>query len=172
MKTMQNQITRIAGRAARPEYILTAVFFAAMLALAELLNILALAAGPIEENTGINSSRASSPRPTDEAPAQGNITYAAGLLRSRDGQLYGAGILPMKAATSQKQNRNGAIFRLDESGEMTALHSFTNQDGAYPQGNLIEAHDGYLYGVTREGGKHDNGVVFRMRGRQRLCRIA
>ena len=47
---------------------------------------------------------------------------------------------------------------------LVLLHSFSAMDGSYP-GNLIEGHDGNLYGVTIEGGgakSYNTGTVFQL----------
>jgi uncharacterized repeat protein (TIGR03803 family) len=44
----------------------------------------------------------------------------------------------------------------------TTLHSFDGTDGNAPQGTLVQATDGYLYGATSEGGAHDDGTVFKI----------
>ena len=46
----------------------------------------------------------------------------------------------------------GMVFRLAPSGVLTTLYSFTMQDGYYPEGALIQATDGNLYGTTTAGG--------------------
>jgi uncharacterized repeat protein (TIGR03803 family) len=54
---------------------------------------------------------------------------------------------------------------MDKSGNETVLYSFRNAaDGANPQGSLIRAADGTLYGATANGGKNnnDNGVFFKL----------
>lgn len=35
-------------------------------------------------------------------------------------------------------------------------------EGADPQGDLLETRDGYLYGVTRDGGSYKRGIIVRM----------
>ena len=52
-------------------------------------------------------------------------------------------------------------------GTLTTLHSFNNTDGDQPEGGLVQAPDGILYGTTNEGGTSDNcgancGTVFRL----------
>ncbi len=47
----------------------------------------------------------------------------------------------------------GTIFKIDSSGHLTTLYSFTGgADGANPAEGLIVASDGYLYGTTLFGG--------------------
>jgi len=49
----------------------------------------------------------------------------------------------------------GTVFRLSKNGGLTVLHSFNDQDGAFPQaGLLLDALDGrhIIYGTTESGG--------------------
>jgi uncharacterized repeat protein (TIGR03803 family) len=55
----------------------------------------------------------------------------------------------------------GTLFRMDESGVVTSLKSFSGPlDGARPFG-LVRASDGRFYGITAEGGAFGFGTVFR-----------
>ena len=60
----------------------------------------------------------------------------------------------MKAATAKAHH--GTVFAITPSGSLTTLYSFCSQancaDGAYPYAGLIQATDGNLYGVTKQGG--------------------
>jgi uncharacterized repeat protein (TIGR03803 family) len=44
----------------------------------------------------------------------------------------------------------------------TILHTFSNSDGANPQGALVQGVDGNFYGTTASGGVVDDGSVFRI----------
>jgi len=89
----------------------------------------------------------------------------AGLVLATDGNLYGT-------TFGGGLYGSGTVFRVTPSGSLTKLHSFCAQsgcpDGAFPQGNLIQATDGNLYGTTTQGGlgcaNVDDacGTVFRM----------
>lgn len=65
-------------------------------------------------------------------------------------------------------NNLGVIFRMDTSGTLTILHTFTgydaslpsNSDGSSPYAGLLSASDGKLYGTTRAGGVNNYGSVF------------
>ena len=78
------------------------------------------------------------------------------LIQATDGYLYG---------TTSSGYQRGTVFKINLQGELTLLHSFcTNgcSDGAYPQGPLIQATDGNLYGTTGGGGIHQQGTVFKI----------
>jgi|GEM_PF-1279956 len=81
------------------------------------------------------------------------------LTEGRDGGLYGV-------AGSGGAHQQGGIFRIEKSGfEITTIHAFQAGDGAPydPVGGLVEMPDGYLHGVTRNGGTHNHGVLYRIR---------
>lgn len=92
--------------------------------------------------------------------------YPTGLIQATDGNFYG---------TTQfgGTNRNGTVFRITPSGELTTLYSFCSQtnctDGAVPFGPLVQAIDGNFYGTTEAGGTSTNklcggfcGTVFKI----------
>ncbi len=83
----------------------------------------------------------------------GTLPYGS-LIQATDGNLYGM--------TSAGGAFNlGVIFRYNlTTGKDTVLWSFNGTDGANPHGSLIQADDGILYGMTLNGGKYNNGVVF------------
>jgi uncharacterized repeat protein (TIGR03803 family) len=87
-----------------------------------------------------------------------------GLLRDSAGSLYGT---TMFGGSSDF----GTVFKLDEPGRMTVLHSFAKIDGALPQSTLIQDASGNLYGTATWGGdsrsltcgyQHGCGVVFKI----------
>jgi uncharacterized repeat protein (TIGR03803 family) len=88
----------------------------------------------------------------------------AGLVQASDGNLYGMTIHGGSSGL-------GTIFRLSLTGAFTTLYSFsslsytqgvfTNPDGAYPYGGLVQASDGDLYGTTYSGGSNGRGTIFR-----------
>jgi uncharacterized repeat protein (TIGR03803 family) len=85
-------------------------------------------------------------------------TPQARLLEASDGQFYG---------TTSYGGRHGAgsLFRMNPDGKLTVLHAFNDdgEDGAGPgQAGLTQARDGAIYGVTRGGGRHGQGTIFRL----------
>jgi uncharacterized repeat protein (TIGR03803 family) len=78
----------------------------------------------------------------------------AGLIQANDGNFYGT--------TSQGGTRgNGTIFKLTPSGTESVLWSFgTGSDGYLPEGNLVQADNGSLYGLAVAGGANGIGAIF------------
>jgi uncharacterized repeat protein (TIGR03803 family) len=87
-----------------------------------------------------------------------------GLYRDASGNLYGI--------TDTAGNRNdcndygcGTVYKLDTSGNLTVLHTFTGGVDGWPNatwGSLIPDQNGNLYGMASIGGLHDNGTDFRI----------
>ena len=78
-----------------------------------------------------------------------------GLVRASDGNFYGTTGVGGLGAYGY-----GTVFKITSSGSLTTLHSFNGTDGDIPEGQLIQASDGNLYGITREGGGAGN--IFRI----------
>ena len=79
----------------------------------------------------------------------------ARLIQANDGNFYG--VVPMGGSSN-----GGVLFRMKPDGTLTVLHNFTGgSDGSGPQGGLVQASDGNLYGTNQFGGKNGNGVLFR-----------
>src|SRR5262249_24432863 len=73
-----------------------------------------------------------------------------GLICPSDGNLYGMDI-------------SGFLYRMDTSGHVTILHTFTAQEGMLALDKLTQGPDGALYGTTFLGGGPDGvGTLFRM----------
>jgi uncharacterized repeat protein (TIGR03803 family) len=78
---------------------------------------------------------------------------AAGLIRDSVGNLYGTTFLG--GTSGACPGGCGTVFKLDTSGALTILHSFTgssNGDGARPMGGLVRDAAGNFYGTTQNGG--------------------
>ena len=83
---------------------------------------------------------------------------AGALVFAKDGNFYG---------TTYRGGANGQgdFFRLSPGGVSANLHAFqggSNPNGGYPQANLIQGTDGWLYGTTTGGGSSGAGTVFRI----------
>lgn len=77
-------------------------------------------------------------------------------LLERDGFLY-------ESAPYGGYRQHGTLFRFDLNGQnFSVIHTFTGLDGANPEASLIDGGDGYIYGVTPNGGASGGGVVFRL----------
>ncbi len=75
------------------------------------------------------------------------------LVQATDSKLYGM-------TTKGGNNDLGVIFSLNPAiGVYTKLKDFTGTNGANPEGSLIQATDGKLYGLTALGGGTNNGGV-------------
>ena len=89
------------------------------------------------------------------ATGDGFFPYCA-LVLDKAGNLYGAA--PYGGSSGQ-----GAIFKVDSSGNETILHNFTGPpDGQAPYGSLIRDGAGSLYGMTSEGGAIGYGAVYKL----------
>ena len=92
---------------------------------------------------------------------------SAGLVSDAAGNLYGTtefgGDLSCNAPYGC-----GTVFKIDTAGHETVLHPFKwGNDGAVPDGDLLLASDGALYGATAYGGgashcKNGCGTVFKV----------
>lgn len=91
--------------------------------------------------------------------------YPDGVLVSgADGNLYGV-------AQAGGANGAGTLYKISTAGKMTILHTFgaydpvswTNADGAGPNGPLLLASDGSIFGTAVRGGTYGGGVVFQLK---------
>ncbi len=81
---------------------------------------------------------------------------SGGLLPAGDGRLYGT-------TSSGGLANAGVLYSLRPDGSDFVVHrQFGIQpgDGKYPAGELLEASDGHLYGVTLQGGAGGAGTIF------------
>lgn len=57
----------------------------------------------------------------------------------------------------------GTIFRISTEGTFQVLHQFDSiNDGYKAMGSLIRGSNGFLYGMTNEGGTNNNGTIYRL----------
>ena len=92
----------------------------------------------------------------DFADADGSYPYA-GLARAGDGNFYGT-------TEAGGDHGFGTAYRIDSLGNFASIHSFAGAltEGASPEGALLPASDGNLYGTTNIGGSGFEGTIFRM----------
>ena len=85
----------------------------------------------------------------------------AGVVTDQAGNLYGTTI-----AGGSSQCGCGVVYKLARRAKgkwtYTVLHTFTGNDGAQPDANLILDGKGNLYGTTATGGANGAGVVFEL----------
>lgn len=94
----------------------------------------------------------------------------AEVIQAKDGYFYGtASGGGVSSCVNGGVTGCGTVFRVDASGNFTVLHAFNGTEGAFPNGRLIQAADGYFYGTTSAGGNAvcnvggiDCGTVFKM----------
>lgn len=82
------------------------------------------------------------------------------LIQSSDGQFYGT-------TSGGGTFGQGAIFRIDSTGNLVRLHSFAGSGGAGPEGtspvaSLVEGVDGNFYGTAGGGGSGNSGTIFKI----------
>jgi uncharacterized repeat protein (TIGR03803 family) len=79
------------------------------------------------------------------------------LIQASDGNLYGMTFLGGAIGL-------GAVIKITLAGTESVLHSFGSMpgDGLSPNGNLIQASDTNLYGLTNLGGASDGGAVIKI----------
>jgi uncharacterized repeat protein (TIGR03803 family) len=86
--------------------------------------------------------------------SQSNCDWGNSLIQATDGKLYGMN-------ESGGINNEGAIFSYDPIGGVyTELFDFDTVNGRRPNGNLMQAANGKLYGMTQHGGMYSLGVIF------------
>jgi uncharacterized repeat protein (TIGR03803 family) len=86
------------------------------------------------------------------------------ILQASDGNFYGAAQVTDEGVSDPQ---GGTLFKLTPSGEFTKLFTFTRGSSGFLHGNnpasgFVEANDGFLYGTTFNGGKQNDGVLFRI----------
>ncbi len=81
------------------------------------------------------------------------------LVQATNGDLYGT-------TTNYGANGGGTVFKITTSGKLTTLYDFCAQsgctDGENPNGGLVQATGGDLFGTTIGGGAHGGGTIFKI----------
>lgn len=78
-----------------------------------------------------------------------------GLVRDPEGNFYGATLFG-------GANGVGTVFKVNNAGKETLLHSFDGTDGDVPWGGVIRDSAGDLYGTTSLGGVFNFGTVYKL----------
>jgi uncharacterized repeat protein (TIGR03803 family) len=86
------------------------------------------------------------------------------IIQASDGNFYGAAQVTDEGVSDP---RGGTLFKLTPAGKFTQLFTFTQGASGFLNGNnpadgFVEANDGFLYGTTFNGGKQNDGVLFRI----------
>jgi uncharacterized repeat protein (TIGR03803 family) len=78
---------------------------------------------------------------------------SSGPILQPDGNFYGTTLGGgVSACSSYAKPGCGTVFQMSSTGTIKTLHSFTQQDGASPEAQLIVGSDGKMYGTTLFGG--------------------
>ncbi len=81
---------------------------------------------------------------------------SAGFIKGNDGKLYGN-------FQNGGRDNGGHIIRIEPDGSgLTMLYEYKQSTGSWPSGNLMQAKNGELYGMTHFGGAHSGGTVFKI----------
>jgi uncharacterized repeat protein (TIGR03803 family) len=88
--------------------------------------------------------------------ADGGQLWFENLVRDALGNFYGT-------TQGGGAHKFGVVFEVTPSGTETVLYSFTGgADGAYPTGGVVRDAEGNLYGTTANGGRYNQGTVFKV----------
>jgi uncharacterized repeat protein (TIGR03803 family) len=78
------------------------------------------------------------------------------IVEGRDGNFYGT-------TTGGGAKNSGVIFKITATRKFAVIHSLNGTtDGSSPSNGLVQATDGNLYGTTYNGGKTNQGTIFRI----------
>jgi uncharacterized repeat protein (TIGR03803 family) len=93
-------------------------------------------------------------------------SWPRALMQASDGSLYGITEQGGANSSSNCPFGCGTVFRITTAGTLATLYSFCAQtnctDGSWPEGGLVQATDGSLYGITSDGGVYGYGTVFKI----------
>jgi uncharacterized repeat protein (TIGR03803 family) len=82
-----------------------------------------------------------------------------GLLEAPNGDLYGT-------TYGGGAQSAGTVFKVTRTGTLSTLYNFCAQagctDGGSPEGGMVQAANGDLYGTTQVGGAYGGGTVFKI----------
>ncbi len=114
---------------------------------------------------GSVASAEMAPYPSVVQAGDGMNPYAP-LVQASDGNLYGTTKYGGSTGNSNLLSGDGVVFKITTSGTVTILHSFGDgsvaNDGVASSAGLVQGADGFLYGVTIEGGSANEGTAFKI----------
>ncbi|HEX4122847.1 MAG TPA: choice-of-anchor tandem repeat GloVer-containing protein [Verrucomicrobiae bacterium] len=93
---------------------------------------------------------------------------SAAMVQANDGNLYGA--TPTGGPNTNVPGYFGTLFKMTPDGAFSTLYLFGTDfnpntgfdNGHWPQGNLIQGTDDFLYGTTQFGGAPNGGTIFQI----------
>ncbi len=92
------------------------------------------------------------------SPSPDGYNPESQLIQASDGNLYGTAI-----QGGVGDYNSGAIYRLSPGCVYSLVYSFTGPtDGSHPASPLVQASDGYLYGLTSSGGANNTGTIYQL----------
>ncbi len=90
------------------------------------------------------------------SPNGGPGLPVTGVIQFNDGAFYGTTI-------DGGANDCGTVYKVTGTGTVTTLYSFAcDSNGGNPQGGLVQASNGFLYGTTSSFGANSSGTVFKI----------
>jgi uncharacterized repeat protein (TIGR03803 family) len=96
------------------------------------------------------------------AASSGSVPYG-GLAQGFDGNFYGTSYQGGAYSYGAPSWGYGTVFKLTANGTLTAIHSFSYEDGAYPSSTLVQGGDGNFYGTAQNGGTNGGwGTIFKI----------
>jgi uncharacterized repeat protein (TIGR03803 family) len=90
----------------------------------------------------------------------GLVPYVADLVQGSDGNFYGTTY--GGGSMFQSGVSDGTVFKMNPTGTLTTLVSFSGTNGQYPYAGLVQGSDGNFYGTTINGGGDSDGTIFKI----------
>ncbi len=94
-----------------------------------------------------------------DSATNGSYPYGS-LIEATDSNLYGMTSGARSTLVGPSAGVYGTIFKFTLAGNLSTIATFNGTNGGNSYGSLIQASDGYLYGMTSLGGIYNDGTVF------------